>query len=383
LTLSDIYGPGLIFVARAHEQLNDWLPHDAETLDSLTGGQLTVAGTLPIVCSEGFNSAAAHELLALAGLEVGPSRIQFGAGEALDVIAEAAADPQRMLVFQHAYPGDPLEARCWIDPNLLHYLNNKAKLAELVPGEHVPPREVVDRVGYFARGRHSLPVVLKVVTDQSNGGGCGVAMCSTEEAVRRAARMFESCDEIVVEQVLEIDRNPCLNFAVMPDGEVRYLGFAEQDISPEGKYRGNWIEFGSAIPQSAVEVAIEPVRRAGAMGYRGVVGVDLAFTREDRVYVLDLNFRLNGCTAMILLAPALKERGGVMHFRRIQGSVGGDALAQAFTRYVGDGRAVPLSLFDPPTAGYASRPASVQALFLGQSREEVLAMEAEIEVAVA
>ena len=59
--------------------------------------------------------------------------------------------------------------------------------------------------------------------------------------------MFEKCEQIVVEEVLEIVRNPCLNFAVMPDGEVRYLGFADQDISPEGKYRGNWIELESAL----------------------------------------------------------------------------------------------------------------------------------------
>jgi hypothetical protein len=37
-----------------------------------------------------------------------------------------------------------------------------------------------------------------------------------------------------------------------------------------------------------------------------------------------------------------------------------------------------LSLFDPAAAGYANKPVSLQALVLGSSRAEVLAIEAEI-----
>ena len=67
---------------------------------------------------------------------------------------------------------------------------------------------------------------------------------------------------------------------------------------------------------------MEPVRRGAAMGYRGIAGVDLAFTPEGRIYALDLNFRLNGCTAAILLAPAGERTGErtVMHFRTLRTS---------------------------------------------------------------
>ena len=210
-------------------------------------------------------------------------------------------------------------------------------------------------------------------------------ICRSSADLCQAERLFSRCEQIVVEEMLEIRRNPCLNFAVMVDGEVRYLGFADQDIGPDGKYRGNWMEAASPIAQGAIDVAMEPVRRAAELGYCGVAGVDLAFTPDGAIYVLDLNFRLNGCTPMILLADALKDGGGaeVIHFRKLQGRLGGDALADALTPFVRDGRLVPLSLFDAVAAGYPGKPASVQALTLGSSREEVLALEAEIVAVIA
>jgi hypothetical protein len=210
-------------------------------------------------------------------------------------------------------------------------------------------------------------------------------ICRSSADLRQAEGLFSRCEQIVVEELLEIRRNPCLNLAVMTDGEVRYLGFADQDIGPDGKYRGNWMEAASPIPKGAIDVAMEPVRRASELGYCGVAGVDLAFTSDGALYVLDLNFRLNGCTPMILLADALKERGGadVMHFRKLQGRLGGDALAEALMPFVGAGRLVPLSLFDAVAAGYSGKPSSVQALTLGSSREEVLELEAEIGAVIA
>lgn len=386
LTLSDIYGPGHVFFPRAIGGYCDWLPSGPDVLDSLTGGQITIAGGLPIVCSAGFDTPAARELIALAGLPFAPAQIHYRAGGEMVALSEAVATVGGKVVMQHAWPRGTLSgAKPWLDLGLLQGLNDKAKLGELVPRENEPPRRIVGREDYFAGGAQPLPVVLKVVTGQSNGGGCGVMVCRTDADLREAERVFGKCDQIVVEELLEIVRNPCLNFAVMPDGEVRYLGFADQDIGADGKYRGNWIEVDSPIPQESVEIAMEPVRRGAAMGYRGVAGVDLAFTPAGRIYALDLNFRLNGCTPMILLADAVRGRTGqpVIHFRKLQGGLGARALAEAVRPHVEGGRLLPLNLFDADSAGYAGRPASIQALTLGASREEVLALEAEIEAAIA
>ena len=380
LTMSDIYGPARIYVARAHAEFCDWLPNEPSVLDSLTGGQLTIAGDMPLLCSDGFNSTSGFELLALAGLEIAPNRIHFRAGDDLAALSGVAAAFDGNLVFQHVHPKGPLSARCWIDPDLLQYLNDKANLPELVLMGNAPQRTLVDRVCYFAKKDRAFPSVLKVVTEQSNGGGRGVMICRNDTDLKSAEALFQSCGHIVVEELLEIVRNPCLNFAVMPGGEVRYLGFADQDVTAEGKYLGNWIDRNSPIPQAAVDAAMVPVGRGAALGYRGIVGVDIAMTREDRIYVLDLNFRLNGCTAAILLAEDVAERTGatIMHLRTLRTSGDAADLAETLRPYVAGSNVIPLNLFDPAAAGYANKPASAQVLILGSSRAEVLAIEAEI-----
>jgi len=381
LTMSDIYGRGHFFFPRALNGFSDWLPNDPHQLDSFTGGQLAVAGDMPVVCSAGFDSAAGTELLALSGIETAPNRIEYRAGEELDALARAVASHGGTAILSHALPAGTIESeRCWIEPTLLAALNNKARLGDFVPAASMPARRVVERAQYFSTKRRQLPTVLKAASDQSSGGGCAVAICRNDEDLERAERLFESCDRIVEEELLDIVRNPCLNFAVMPDGEVRYLGFADQDVTPEGKYRGNWLERDSPISEADVEAAAEPVRRSAALGYCGFAGVDIAVTPDGRTYVLDLNFRANGCTTPLLLEPALRERSGaaVMHFRKLESSAGAGELARRLRPYVANGRVVPLNLFDASAAGYPGKPASVQALVLGSSRADVLEAEAEI-----
>lgn len=385
LTMSDIYGPGHFFFPRAVDGYSDWLPNDPHQLDLFTGGQLAVAGNMPVVCSSGFDSPVGAEMLALVGIEMAQNRIEYRAGEELNALSRAAAIDGGTAILSHALPAGAIEAeRCWIDPALLAALNNKARLGEFATRERTPKRRVFDRAQYFATNSHELPIVLKAASDQSSGGGCAVAICRRPEDLKRAERLFASCNRIVEEELLDIVRNPCLNFAVMADGEVRYLGFADQEVTSEGKYRGNWLEAGSPISEADINAAAEPVRRSAALGYRGFAGVDLALTRDGRTYVLDLNFRANGCTTPLLLELALRDRhgGAVMHFRKLESSAGADELARRLRPFVAGGRVVPLNLFDARLAGYPDKPASVQALVLGSSRADVLAAEADIVVAI-
>ncbi|HET7605991.1 MAG TPA: hypothetical protein VFK28_07975 [Sphingomicrobium sp.] len=381
LTMSEIFGPNQIFFPRAHDGYSDWLPDDPAVLDALTGGSLTIAGDMPIVCSAGHDTPAGLDLMARAGLEVAQARLHFKAGRQLDALAAAAARPDTRIVFQHALPpGSPEEIWSWIDPALLRFLNDKANLAQLAPPENVPRRRIVDRAQYFAAADQPLPSVLKIATDQSTGGGLGVAICHSLDDLRQAARTFEKCERIVVEEMLDIVRNPCLNFAVMPGGEVRYLGFADQEVTPEGRHYGNWLDLGRPLDEAAIEAATEPVRRAAAMGYRGLAGVDLALTSGSATYVLDLNFRFNASTAAILLAPAITSRSGAtaIHLRRVQGPLVADHLADAMRPFVASGGLIPLNLFDAEAAGHPGKSARSRALVVGASREVVEATEAEM-----
>ena len=338
---------------------------------------------MPVVCSEGFNTQAGADLLGAAGLEPAARRIHFRAGEELEALARAAADPNARLVLQHAYPDAALPAeRCWIDPALLRYLNNKANLGALAPADHCPPRVVADYDDFFSGEEPDLPIVLKAATDETSGGGIAVMICRTRDDLRAAQSKFSKCDRIIVERMLDIVRNPCLNFAVMPSGEGRYLGFADQDMSEEGKYRGNWMDLGSSLPPAVIEPALEVVRRAAAMGYRGLAGVDMAVTADGAIHVLDLNFRMNASSGSVLLAPAIKERWGsvTMHFRRVKGPRDGEDLVRTLLPFVRTGRLLPLCLFDAKATGY-DEPPTVQTLIMGASANEVLATEAELAAA--
>lgn len=373
--MSDVYGQGHVYAPRAHDAACDWLPRGSLSLDFLTGSQLAIAGDMPVVCSEGFDTRSGLDLLALAGFEPAQIRIPFRSGNALEALS--TIDPEAKLVFQHAFPPDaPQWAQSWMDASLLRYLNNKAKLADLAPAGHVPSRRIADRAEFFASCAVP-PFVLKAVTEQSSGGGYAVMICRDPADIDRAKHVFEACEQIVLEGLLEIVRSPCLNFAVMPTGDVRYLGFADQDIGPEGKHRGNWLDLGTFLPEAVIAPALATVQRAAAMGYRGFAGVDMALTADDRILVLDLNFRVNASTVPVLLAPALRERFGAvtMHLRKIRGSGNAMQLADGLEPFVRSGRVLPLSVFDPEAAGYAGNAPGSHALIVGKSRDDALETE--------
>ena len=380
LALSDVYGPGHLFIQRAHSNYADWLPDDPSVLDALAGGALPIAGSMPAICSRGSMTPRTHELFELAGLQVAADLISFAAGADAEAVAGAIENRSEKIVLQHAFPKGVIpDERLWMDVEVLSYLNNKSNLTALVRPENLPDRRLADRQSYFET-EQELPVVLKVVTQQSTGAGKGVAVCRDQPDLREAALLFRHCEQIVAETFLDIVDNPCLNFAAMSDGSVRYLGFAEQIVTPEGKHRGNWIDLDATLPEEVIEAAAEPVRRGATLGYSGIAGIDVAITRDGRIVVLDLNFRINASTPALLLGAAISERQGAttMHFRKMQGDFGAKSLADKMTPFVADGRIVPVTLFDADAAGYRDKPSSALVLVAGHSRDDVLATEAEL-----
>lgn len=371
LNLFDIFGPGHAYVPRADDCAADWLP-PADILDLATGGQLAVAGDMPVVCSAGLTTQAAADLLGLAGLELAQRTSPFMTGESRAVTERL--DPSLRLVFQHALPpGDPLMQRSWIDHGLLSFLNNKASLTELAPAGHVPKRFVADGGGSLESKDYPLPFVIKAATSQSTGAGCAVALCHTPHDVRKAAPRFASADRIVIEQMLDIVRAPCLNFVVERDGTVRYFGHADQIISPEGQHLGNWFERSSVLPSAdVVDIACGVVSKAAGIGYRGIAGIDVALTGDGRSFVLDLNFRINASTAALLLAPAIVAQFGHDHLlsKRFKGGGGMSQFVLAMEQFVQRGQFIPLALFDPIAAGLLGGAPSVLGLVGGASREQ-------------
>jgi L-aspartate-L-methionine ligase len=383
LAFDEVYGPGRTYAPRAHPQTCGWITRDPALLDWLTGNQLCVMGSMPVVCSAGATSPKSWELLAEAGIARASHPLTYtGEQKAFDV-ARGASDNGRLVV-QHAYPDGVVDpAAQWVRPELLSYLNNKANLPHLVPATHVPPRTVYARARAFGV-TPKLPVVFKAATDHSTGGGVAVAVCRTAQDVEKAAGQFESCTQVVVEDYLPIARNICMHFAVLPGGQSIYLGFADQDITEGGKYRGNWIELGARLPQATVDVALDVVRRGADLGYRGFVGIDIALLEGDadgrRTQVIDLNFRVNGSTAATLLAPAIRSAkgDGTLHLRTFVGQNGFGPMIASGKAAARSGKLIPLSAFDPEAAGHPGVAPRLVGLVRAESRRDALNIEADL-----
>ena len=382
LTMAEVYGPCHVYAPRAHPKTCDWIVRDPALLDAITGNQLPIAGDMAVVCSAGVTTPLGLELLAEAGLQPATSTHPYCDEQHAIEITHRLAEYGTKVVIQHIYPDGVLsDSALWIDARLLSYLNNKANLAELVPAANVATRHVVTPETFLDDGAaQPFPIVLKVATDLSTGAGADIAICRTIDDLAAAHERFAGCERLVVESCQSILRNLCLHYAVMPDGTVRYLGFADQDIDANGRYRGNWILLGSTLPSEVIDIGLAIVTRGAFLGYRGFVGIDIAETDDARWVVLDLNFRVNGSTAAALLAPAIQRAVGpcCLHLRSFACDAGFMSLLAATRLALRSGRLIPLSTFDATAAGRAGQPSRLSALIVAESQADAHRVETEL-----
>jgi hypothetical protein len=380
--MAGVYGPGHVYAPRAHPRTCEWINPDPALRDVITGSHLTIAGDMAVVCSAGVTTPLGLELLAEAGLQPAASTNTYYDEQQAIEIATRFAGCGTKIVVQHIYPDGVLnDSALWIDPRLLSYLNNKANLAELVPEAHVATRRVMTPETFFSDGAaQPFPIVLKVATDLSNGGGFDVAICRTIDGLAAARERFAGCERLVVESFQSVLRNLCLHYAVMPDGTTRYLGFADQDIDANGRYRGNWISLGSTLPSEVIDIGLAIVTRGALLGYRGFVGIDIAGTEDARWVVLDLNFRVNGSAAAVLLAPAIQRAVGpcCLHLRSFSCDAGFTRLLSETRSALRSGSLIPLCMFDPTAAGHAGQPSRLSALIVAESQACAHRIETEL-----
>jgi hypothetical protein len=380
--MAEVYGPSHVYAPRAHPKTCDWIIRDPAVLDGMTGNQLPIAGDMAVVCSAGVTTPPGLELLTEAGLQPASSTHTYCDEQHAIEITARFAECGTKVVVQHIYPDGVLnDSALWIDARLLSYLNNKANLAELVPAAHVAIRLVMPPETFFGDGAaQPFPIVLKAATDLSTGGGFDVAICRTIDDLAAARERFAGCERLVVESCQSIRRNLCLHYAVMPDGMTRYLGFADQDIDEDGRYRGNWISLGSTLPSEVTDIGLAIVTRGAFLGYRGFVGIDIAETDDARWVVLDLNFRVNGSTAAVLLAPAIQRSVGpcCLHLRSFACDAGFMPLIAATRSALRSGNLIPLGTFDPTVAGHAGQPSRLSALIVAESQAGAHRVETEL-----
>jgi hypothetical protein len=370
LTLREVFGTGHLFSGRISFGSPSWMAPDPDANELLTGLALTVAGDLPMVIHRGVADDSGLGLIREAGLALPDDiRVYDDAHGYRSILASAS----ERVVLQHVHPPEELDPdRCWLPPELLAFLNNKANLPELVAPASVPQRTVVppEAAAAFDADAWELPLVVKVATNESIGGGRGVRVCHSTGELQMAVKEFAGT-ALVIEEFVQIQRSHCVQFATTGDASIRYLGAPEQIVRDDGRFVGSWLEPDSDVPAASVQIARTAMEHAVARGYRGFAGVDVAHLEDDRFVVLDLNFRMNGSTSSLLLARRVADERGtpVMRLVPLQARSGWDDLTRLPAAAVRDHQVIPLCTYRPPDG--SGEPARLLAMVAGTSRTEV------------
>jgi hypothetical protein len=386
LTLADLYPEGCTLSGRPSPGSARWLRGTPALRDFLAAEPLTVAGDMPLVVSRGSTTPEGLELLAEAGLHPSPRLFPFAdSGAYLAQLARLAASGATFALSHPHLPGEIPDHAYAVARALLCYLNNKRNLDELVPARHRPAARVLPRSEVTADHEvfSALPVVVKGAVDEPTGGGTAVRICTGSGDVAIALADLAACPELVVERFHPHPKSFNLQLSISSAGEVHYLGLSEQVVTSAGRYRGNWLGADLAAPEGAADLAGDIARAASARGYFGILGLDVAEDGAGAPIVFDLNFRLNGSTPALLLAPSIAAATGAraMRYRTFEGRYGYAAAIGVARRALRSGWFVPLNSFDPARSPEPDARAWLSGLLLGADRAEVRQREEELRTA--
>jgi L-aspartate-L-methionine ligase len=383
--LIDLCGPGYVFNSRAPENAAQWIFESPAVADAATGSQLTVIGSMPVLCSAGVATDAGLGLLREIGFAIEPELVTYtDTGDRLVKMKRLAA---RNLTFidQHVQTDASLHPGVsWVNPAQLSALNNKRNLSMWVPAAHLPAREICELSSLFCRAKRleRFPVVIKSVTEKSSGGGFGIRICHNESEVDAACHFFRSLDSVIVEDYLAMHQNLCVNYAVFADGRIEYLGAAQQIINDKLRYLGNWLEPPGAQMSRLIHVGYEVMQKAYEYGYRGFAGFDAAIREDGSFHIYDLNFRFNGSTASLLLYDALAQRTGMPVAKNASWKFksGFDNMIRSLRQAVEKHQLIPISTFDPTCCNENYNPEPrLRALLFGINEEDIKEKQRELD----
>lgn len=374
ITLTEIYGEGHVLNPRPSFSDYGWLTKSKIAMDSYTGSPLAIAEDMPVICSHYISTKERYLLFQMAKLK-NPSRLYvYDSADQYQNILDTLVKKNKKLIINHVHPPNEIPVSgYWIDPELLAFLNNKANLNQLVSPKHVPRRMTIQpsQLSLFRGCPH--PLVIKVATDQPTGGGHDVRICSNEEDLIKAGEKFSLSEAIVVEEFVPIIKNYCVQFAKTIDGEIIYLGAAEQITTSSGFYFGNWIDKDLEPPEKVIALGREIMEHACSMGYRGIAGFDIVETEDNRVLAIDLNFRLNGSTPALLLRDSIFKHTGTssLLFRSWTTRIPFSNVLEVCRRAIKAGFLIPLTLYKPESPPETRPFTCLSGVLAGSSRQMI------------
>lgn len=349
---------------------------------ALSGSLASCMGAMPSLCHEDAATEAQFEFRLLAGIEP-PSGLRTYADddEAARLATEFARSGLRLATTLPLIPEIKALNSALVKPDTHDYLNDKRNFASFCADEFLPVRQVYDRaeIPNIDPATIEYPVFVKGAVEGASGGGLDVRLCRDREELREALAWIWTVPDfkgVVIEAAISFSTSWCLNFAVL-DHDIRYLGAAEQLFGSPGLQNGSLIDPGHPPPPLSIEIGKEICRNARNAGYRGVVGFDMCVDAGGRVYFFDLNFRVAGCTAFILLHGGMEtSQVGVMMPSNFPGSL--TDKTRYLEPFISAGRYVPVALYDGSHVEGHEPFFRLGGFALASSREEAFALSNEI-----
>ena len=326
-----------------------WVEIEEVILDLMAAAPRVYGGRFPVLCHHASMTSAVDDLLRLAGHEPSAKDIPYAGQTSYEEILRSVPARKWRIINSHIpEAGFVPDTAYVVPPPLQRMLNDKSRLADFVPGDHVLPRSVID-VRTLSTCRFDRPVVLKPVTDLPTGGGFGIMACRDAGALSAALAFFSAREAVlkgvVVETLADFTATWCVQTLICPSG-VRFVGAARQNVAEDCRWLGNHHGAGCAAPAAARDLAITISEQARALGYSGFAGFDMGLTAAGRLFVFDLNFRVNGSLPQLLFDPAIRSDGGVSKNFRVRCKGAFHELAEVLRPYLERAVLFPLAGID-------------------------------------
>lgn len=379
-TLDAVYPPGTFLAPRREDDGSAWAPTDRYMAEFMTGNLIACAGRLPLLVQKGAMSPLGLATMERCGVEIGSAIEVYETPQDYELAIDRRLRRGESTAYVYCPAGgQPDRIPSLVGAESLRFLNNKRNVARLAGSENVPTRRAVDLRSAHDRDALTTPIVLKIATNETSSGGLDVALCRRRRHLRRAIARFASAETAIAESLVDATQNWCLQYAVLPDGEVREMGASEQVCMRNGVHAGNLLDLDRSPPDSAVSLGRAIAMEGGRLGFRGVCGFDILVDRQEKPYAIDLNFRPVSSTAFVSEMTRRKARMGSgrvarLAFGRYDGAL--DRMIRRCGDGLDEGWLLPLATFDPDHGGLGSGPARMRLAILADDRRTLHRREA-------
>ncbi|WP_144788181.1 ATP-grasp domain-containing protein [Lysinibacillus fusiformis] len=346
-TLRQIYGENVVYTPRTPFSDNPWMMDDPHKLDALTSREVAIAD-IPVLVHRATQTEKAQELHRLTGLPWVEQPFSYDTQEEYLAHIRSWCEGDKTIVCQYIHDLEHMDRQCyWMDAEKFNELNSKAYIDHLIDSKYVPSRLNVETYKLSdAIKNWQPPVVLKPGDDSPTSGGYGVIICHNKEELTEGLRQFRmtGTESIIIEELLQTKDNYSCQFVYSEELGIQYLGASQQITDNNGIYHGNIIV--DEVPEKVIEVGRHIMEQGVAEGFVGVAGFDLIVTEAGDVQAIDLNFRQNGSTSMLMFHDTLGKPINKFASYVAQSPQENEVFFQNIKKYVEQKILIPLSFYD-------------------------------------